>query len=366
MLELLVLRRAVIDLEELEHRGIVVALGEVGLRLGQQLRADLRLLTEDALHARLLRHVLTRGRTLRRAGNDERRTRLVDQDAVHLVHDGEGMAALHHLRGVGRHAVVAQIVEAELTVRAVGDVAGILLTALGRTHGVLYASHRQPQVLEEVAHELRVAPRQVIVHRHQVRRTARERVQIEREGRHQRLAFARLHLGDLTLVQDDAADDLHVKGNHVPGDLVAADLHGRPHQAAARVLHRGIRLRQQVIERLALRQTVTELLRLGLQLLLTQRLILLLNRVHLVDNRQQLLDVALVLRAENQFQKVHGKSLSNVIPSISKLLAVRFQASLLVHPRKAKRTRERGDYSGGHASSSAEENTEAPWAEAPK
>ncbi len=30
-------------------------------------------------------------------GDDERRARLVDEDGVHLVHDGEGVAALHHV-----------------------------------------------------------------------------------------------------------------------------------------------------------------------------------------------------------------------------------------------------------------------------
>ncbi len=50
----------------------------------------------------------------RRAGDDERRARLVDQDAVDLIDDGVGMAALH-LLGLGRgHAVVAQVIEAHL------------------------------------------------------------------------------------------------------------------------------------------------------------------------------------------------------------------------------------------------------------
>ena len=63
------------------------------------------------------------------AGDDERGARLVYQYGVHLVHDGEGVAALHHLLLVDGH-VVAQVVEAHLVVGAVGDVRGVGRAAL--------------------------------------------------------------------------------------------------------------------------------------------------------------------------------------------------------------------------------------------
>ena len=141
VLELLVLGRAVVDLVELAHREVALALFEGLLGFHEQLGADPHLLPEDAFHAGLLRHILARGGALRRSGDDERRPRLVDEDGVHFVDDREGVPALYHLRGVGRHAVVAQVVEAELAIRAVGDVAGILLSALRRAHGVLNAPH---------------------------------------------------------------------------------------------------------------------------------------------------------------------------------------------------------------------------------
>jgi hypothetical protein len=52
------------------------------------------------------------GAVVERAGNDQRRARLVDQDGVDFVDDGEGMPALHHLLELVLH-VVAQIVEAD-------------------------------------------------------------------------------------------------------------------------------------------------------------------------------------------------------------------------------------------------------------
>ena len=69
--------------------------------------------------------------TVSRARNNEGGTGLIDEDRVNLVDDDEGVAALDHILGHLGH-VVAQVVEAELVVRAVGDVAGVHLAALGR------------------------------------------------------------------------------------------------------------------------------------------------------------------------------------------------------------------------------------------
>ena len=71
------------------------------------------------------------GAVLGGAGDDQRRARLVDQDAVHLVDDGVGEVALDHVLQPVLH-VVAQVVEAELVVGAVGDVGGVGGAALAR------------------------------------------------------------------------------------------------------------------------------------------------------------------------------------------------------------------------------------------
>ena len=72
-------------------------------------------------------------RLVGRAADDQRRARLVDEDRVDLVDDGEVVAALDRSSAVHGH-VVAQVVEAELVVGAVGDVGGVRLAALGRAH----------------------------------------------------------------------------------------------------------------------------------------------------------------------------------------------------------------------------------------
>ena len=65
-----------------------------------------------------------RRRLVSRAADDQRGACLVDKDRVDLVDDGEVVSALDHLRARPRH-VVAQVVEPELIVRAIGDVGAI-------------------------------------------------------------------------------------------------------------------------------------------------------------------------------------------------------------------------------------------------
>ncbi len=65
------------------------------------------------------------------SGNDEGGTRFVNQDGVHLVHDGESMAPLNHLIFVDGH-VIPQIVETHLIVGAVCDVRRVCGPALVR------------------------------------------------------------------------------------------------------------------------------------------------------------------------------------------------------------------------------------------
>ena len=171
------------------------------------------------------------GRLLRLAGDDERRPRLVDEDVVDLVDDGEAALALDPLIELDDH-VVAQVVEAELVVRAVGHVRRVRLATRHRPQvdqplvarrvagliqerGVV-RDHAQADAeeVEDRAHPLRVASRQVVVDGHDVHAAAGERVQDGRQRRHERLALAGLHLGDLALVQHGAADELDVEMAH--------------------------------------------------------------------------------------------------------------------------------------------------------
>ncbi|OLC67603.1 MAG: hypothetical protein AUH78_27720 [Gemmatimonadetes bacterium 13_1_40CM_4_69_8] len=193
---------------------------------------------------------------------DQRRARLVDQNRVDLVDDRVGMAALDAV--VRRdHHVVAQVIEAELVVRAVGDVVQVGLPPLGRARlSVVDAPDREAEPREEMAHPLRIATREIVVDGDEVRPPPGERVQVERQRGDKGLALTRRHLGDPALVQHDPADQLHVIGDHVPGELVRCHDHLGAEQPPARFAHGGKGFGEQLVQG-ALHRRAERLLRLA-------------------------------------------------------------------------------------------------------
>ena len=243
-----------VDFLGLQHTGLDALLREVldqRLVLGQRLVAAVKL-QEALLHLRLVArsdHLLGLGQVLRGqlalhahqpfhqglvlleqlvvtlgygTGNDQRRTRIVNQHRVHLVHDGIIVRALHQVLGVRGH-VVTEIVETELVVRTKGDVRHVSAAA-GLTVGLVLVDAVHAQAVEHIKrpHPFGVALGQIVVHRHHMHAVARQGVQEHRQGGHQRLTLARGHLGDFALVQDNAAEKLHVIVYHVPHRVISA------------------------------------------------------------------------------------------------------------------------------------------------
>ena len=104
----------------------------------------------------------------------------------------------------------------------------------------------EPEEAVDLAHPLGVALGEVVVDGDDMHALAGERVEIDRQRRDQRLAFAGLHLGDAAFVQDHAADQLHVEmalAERALGGLAA----GRE------------RRHQDVVERLAVGELLPEL-----------------------------------------------------------------------------------------------------------
>ncbi len=135
------------------------------------------------------------------------------------------MRPLHAILDAELH-VVAQVVEAELVVGAVGDVGVVGVLALLVVEVVDDHADREAEELVEPAHPLRVAAGQVVVDGDDVNALAFEGVQVGRQGGDQRLAFTGLHFGDLALVQDHAADQLHVEMAHVEDAAAGFADHG--------------------------------------------------------------------------------------------------------------------------------------------
>ena len=139
---------------------------------------------------------------------DERRPRFVYEYAVHLVDYGVVELTLNEIVPVYDH-VVSQVVESELVVRGVGYIAGIgsLLLLLG------HLSRDQADCIAEEAvdltHPLAVALCQVFVDCDYMHALAGYGIKDNGERCHERFTFARLHLRDVALVQDYAADYLN-------------------------------------------------------------------------------------------------------------------------------------------------------------
>ena len=202
------------------------------------------------------------------ARDDERRSRFVDEDGVHFVHDREGQIPLHHTLQI-RFEVVAEVVEAEFVVGAVHDVAFVRFPLGVVVHARRDDAHRQPHELVHLAHPFRVAAGEIVVDGDDVHALARERVEVGGKGGDERLAFARLHLGDAPLVQADAADDLHPEMLHAQNP---------PRRFPER--RKGVG--QNVVRRLPLGEPVFENRRLPFQGFVVHRGVLAVERLHLI------------------------------------------------------------------------------------
>ena len=225
----LVLGQGLVGAEEREEAGFGLLLvllsltfGDELLGLGQILCGQLALHAYEFLHQRLvfLEHlVVALGHG---TADDEGRAGIVDEHRVDLVDDGVVVHALHEVLGRGGH-VVAQVVEAELVVRAEGDV-GLISTAACLGVGLVLVDAVDREAVEHIerAHPFRVALGQIVVDGDYVHAVASEGVEEYGQGSHEGLTLTRSHLGNLALVEHGAAEELHVVVDHVPHRLVAA------------------------------------------------------------------------------------------------------------------------------------------------
>ena len=189
------------------------------------------------------------------------------------------MPALHHLLLVDGH-IVAEVVEAEFVVRAVGDVGGVGRAALGRRFVVDDEADGEAEEAIDLAHPFGVALGEVVVDGDDVDALAGQRVEVGREDGNERFALAGLHLGDAALMEHDAADDLHTVRAHAE-------------HAVCGLADSGECLGQKLVKRLAGGETVLEFLRFGAEILVGEGTVIVLEGHDGVDQRRELFDLAL-------------------------------------------------------------------------
>ena len=232
-------------------------------------------------------------------GNDQRRSGLIDQDGVHLIDDTEVQTSEHLLLLINGH-VVAEIVEAQLVVGHIGDVAAVGSLSLLGGHLVQDNADLQSQELMHLTHPLRISLCQIVVDSNDMNALSLQRIQISRTGGNQGLTFTGTHLCDTSLMQHDAADELYRIMLHA--------------QYALRSLpHRGEGLRQKVIQCLAVGQPLLELRGLCLQLLIRHRRHLIMEGKDLVHLRPDHLQLSVRMRSKNLFKNIHQSAYSFIM-----------------------------------------------------
>ena len=176
----------------------------------------------------------------------------------------------------------------------------------------------------EPPHPLAVALREVVVDRDHVDALARERVEIDGQRRDERLALARAHLRDASVMQAHAADELHVEVAHAE-------------HAARALAHDSERLRQQVVKRLAGREAFLELPRHAHELIIRQPLHLRLERIDAIDDRPVFRDVFIIIIAQESLDKAQQKEPLLIYPSNCAQAATAWRACARLAANIAKR-----------------------------
>ena len=215
------------DLLGFFHTGAVFGLfgfGQFALRIGHRSLSGINGFLQVCIGS-LQRHQLPAHRIgllvschiiLRRAGNNQRRPRLIDQDRVHLIDNRILQRPLSHLRHRGLH-IIAQVVKSEFIIGTIGDIAAVLRPPLGTSgiHIRLNRTNGHPQCVVHRTHPLSIALGKVVIDGDQMHLAAGQMDQICRQRRHQRLALTGGHLGDFALEQHMPANQLNIIVPHV-------------------------------------------------------------------------------------------------------------------------------------------------------
>ena len=184
------------------------------------------------------------------------------------------------------HHVVTQIVETELVVGDIRDITIVCLTSFVGLHGIEYHTDSQSEETVDRTHPFRVTRSQIVVDSDDLHALAFQRIQIGRHRGDKRLAFTCFHLGDTSLMKNDAADQLHLE-------------RAQTRRAVGRFTDYRESLRKNIIQSLACCQALLELCRLRAQLLVRLGAHLLLQVLDLIDERHYTLDLALAVAAHD-------------------------------------------------------------------
>ena len=146
-------------------------------------------------------------------GDDQGSPGLVNQDRIDFVHDGEGQARLSLVCHGKRH-IVPQVIKTKFVVGSINNIASVGVPLLGGPLPRANDPDRHAKKVIDGPHPGGIAPRQIVVHGHQVHRITSQRIEVGGQGRNQCLALTGTHFRNLAFMEDDAADQLHIEMPH--------------------------------------------------------------------------------------------------------------------------------------------------------
>ena len=146
-------------------------------------------------------------------GNDQRGTRLINQDGVDLIDDTVVKITLYQLLLVDNH-VITKVIESKLVIGNISNVAVVCCTALFRLHIVQYNANGKTKESVNLSHLLSITLSQVIIDSYNVNALAFQRIQVGWKCGYQGLTFTSLHLSDTSLMKNDTTDQLYLEVLH--------------------------------------------------------------------------------------------------------------------------------------------------------
>ena len=147
------------------------------------------------------------------AGNNQRRTGFVNQNGVHFVHYGKVQLPLYFVVLVGNH-IVAQVIEAEFIVCAVGNIGSIRILTVERLKIADNHAYLQAEEVIQRLHHGRITLGQVVVDGNDVYAVAGQGIEVYGQGGYQRFSLTGTHFCDFAVVQHHAADQLDIEVAH--------------------------------------------------------------------------------------------------------------------------------------------------------
>ena len=191
-----------------------------------------------------IRHLIQIGLDTRRSGDDQRHLRRIKEYHVRFIYDHIIKFTQETLL-LPADQIIKQIIKSKRTMRCVNNICCINFPFLVTRELVLFifrdsGAHRKPQKLIDRTHFLSIPVCQITVGCDKHTRFSRKRIQIQRHRSRQCLSLTGIHLHQISLMQTDSSQNLHIIGTLAKNPLIRFNTYGKClHQKPVKLLPMG-------------------------------------------------------------------------------------------------------------------------------